>query len=175
MRGQISVGSGLKIKRIATISDNAQVKRDLRLVKYAIGEGLLDQVITLSTYDRNNEGKIINRNITITELDEQILKNRKSKIESMEYSIYQMDLFSKYLKKNIHSGNGLDVGTIMNFIEIPDLYRLVQIVMNTIEESKEKFVEGEYNNIDASPQTLLDHVTNTIHNKHHLQNLENDT
>lgn len=174
MRGQISVGSGIKIKRIATISDNAQVKRDLRLVKHAINEGLLDQVITLSTYDRNDKGKIINRNITITELDEQILRNRKDKIESMEYSIDQMDLFSKYLKKNIHSGNGLDVGTIMNFIGEYDLYKIIQIVMSTMEQSKEKFVEGKYKNIDGTPQTLIDHITGMIHSKHHLQRLELD-
>lgn len=171
MRGQIKVGSGIKIKRLATISDNAQVKRDLRLIKHAINEGLLDQVITLSTFDRNDKGKIINRNITMTELDEQILRFRKLKMESIEYSIDQMDLFSKYLKKNIHSGNGLSADMIMNFIETPDLYRIVNIIMDTIENSKD-FVEGKYNNMYGTPETLLDHITMTVHSKYHMELLK---
>ena len=93
-------------------------------------------------------------------------------MQSIEFAIDQVDLFSKYLRKNVHSGNGYSASMVMNFIETPDLYKIVQIVLDAIELSKTKFVKGKYNNQYGSPETLLDHLVMKIHNDHHLQRLD---
>jgi hypothetical protein len=89
----------MKIRRAATIRDNTAVKSDLGVIKHAINQGLLDSIFTLQTFDRDDSGKIRHRNITITELDEQIKNTRKEKIQSIDFALYQVSLFSKYLKK----------------------------------------------------------------------------
>jgi hypothetical protein len=171
MRGQIAVGSGMKIRRAATIKDNTAVKSDLGVIKHAINQGLLDSIFTLRTIDRDDSGKIRHRNITITELDEQIKNTRKEKIQSIDFAIYQMGLFSKYLKKNVHASNGYSAGMVLNFIEIPELYKIIQLVLQQIKESQNTFEDGKYNNLQGQKETLLDHLVMKIHNTHHLQRL----
>jgi len=162
----------MKIKRVATIKDNAAVKADLGLVKHAIKEGLLDSIFTLHTIDRDGSGKIRQRNMTITEIDEQIKNTRARKIESIDFALYQVGLFSKYLKKNVHAGNGYSASMIMNFIETPELYKIIELVLQEIKESETSFVEGKYNNMYGQKETLLDHLVITIQNKYHLQKLD---
>lgn len=115
--------------------------------------------------------RVIQRSMTMTELDEQIKITRQSKMDSMEFAYEQMDLFSKYLKKNIHSGNGLSANMIMNFVETKDLHQIVDLVLKEVEASKDNFVEGKYRNIDRSPETLLDHITGKLHEKYHRQRI----
>lgn len=172
MRGQISVGSGMKIKRAATIKDNAAVRVDLGMIKHAIKEGLLDSIFTLHTIEQDNSGKIIQRNMTITEIDKQITHTRAAKIESIDFALYQVSLFSKYLKKNVHAGNGYTASMVMNFIETPELYKIVELVLKEIKESETSFVNGRYNNMQGQKETLLDHLVIKIHNKYHLQKLD---
>jgi hypothetical protein len=173
MKKSIKVGGGMKIKRSATITDNAQVKSDLRQVKYAVDQGLLDSIFTLKTMDIDGEGKLRKRNLTITELDEQIKNTRGEKTESIEFAIYQMDLFSRYLKKNVHAGtHGYSADMILNFIGTPELYKLVEIILEHTEQGKKEFVPGKYNNVYGGKQTLLDVIVITLENKYHLQKLK---
>lgn len=166
MSPQIKVRGGLRIKRAATISDNAKVKDTLRLTKLAIQQGKLDDIITLDTWDRNGEGRIVNRIMTISEIDQHIDSIRQSKIDAMDYALQQVDLFSKYLKKNVHAANnGYSLDMIMQFISTDDLYKLVATVLEQTDEIKSKgFVEGQYNNIRGGPETLLDRIVISLQN-----------
>lgn len=87
----------------------------------------MDSIFTLSTYDRNKQDKIRGCNLTITEIDQQNINTKQSKLESIDFSLSQIALFSKYLKKNVHSAtsNGYNASMIMNFISTPELYNLV--------------------------------------------------
>ena len=61
---------------------------------------------------------------------------------------------------------------VMNFIETPELYKIVELVLKEIKESETSFVDGRYNNLQGQKETLLDHLVMKIHNKHHLQKLD---
>ena len=172
MRGDIKVEGG-KIRKTATITDNAEVKHDLRILKLAIQDGALDQVLSLKTYDvidlgREDEVKHAHhRPMTLSEIDKHIKKLRQEKIDSIEFALYQMNLFSKYLKKNVHASgkDGYTAEMILISIDRQELGILVQTVLDEFEASRTNFIEGKYNNIYGLPETRLDHIVARIANK----------
>lgn len=174
MKSRISVGSGLKIKRTATISDNAKAKKTLGQIKRAAMEGRLDDIFSLTTYDIIDLGRedgvkhAHDRHMTITELNQHIESIRQEKIDSIDFALTQMDLFSKYLKKNVHAANnGYSVSMVLNFMKLADIEQLVKIVLDTKKEVEEKgFTPGEYKNMRGQPESLIDRIAISIQNDH---------
>ncbi len=169
----INVGNGIKIRKSATTKDNAEAKQTLNIIKMAIKEGKFDSIWKLTVFDNKN-GKWKNRIMSISEIDKEIEKQRADKIDDIEFALYQMSLFSKYLKKNVHaSSNGYSTSMILNFIPSLELGKLIDIIL----EEKEKiessdFVEGKFNNQYGKPETLRDRLHITISNNFHNK-LEN--
>jgi len=175
MRGQVKIGSGIKIRKSATTKDNTEVKDTLRQIKLAIQEGKLDSIFSLKTYDiipnsENENGvlKTIDRNMTMTELNQHIDKNRLEKIDDIDFALYQMSLFSKYLKKNVHaSSNGYSASMILNFIPSVELRKLIDIILDEKQKIESSdFVESKYNNQHGSLETLRDRLHTTLSNNY---------
>lgn len=180
MRGQIAVGSGMKIKRSAEIKDNAEVKDTLRQIKLAIQEGRLDHVWTLTTYDLTGEinengiKRTQGRNMTISEIDQQIEDNRNEKIQNIEFALDQMALFSKYLKKNVHASyQGYSASMILNFIPNSELRKIIDIVLDEKQKIESSdFVEGQNNsfvNGVLKPESLRDRLQASLSNQYNLK------
>lgn len=168
----IPVGSGQKITRTATVKDNAAIKNTLSLTKRAIKEGRLDDFWSLTTFD-NKDGKFKDRTMTISELDLAIEENRQDKIRDIEFAEYQINLFSRYLKKNVHAADhGYSASMVLNFISPLERRKLLEIIFSELEAIKSSdFVEGKFHNMRGGPETLMDRLDVTLDNKYHNQEL----
>lgn len=173
MLRNIQVGSGQKITRTATVKDNTEVKQTLQMTKLAINEGRMDDFFKLTTFD-NKDGSWKDRTLTISELDEIIAKRRAEKSDDIDFAVYQINLFSRYLKKNVHSSdNGYSAKMVLNFISGPERRDLLKIILEELETVKAEFVPGKYNNVHGAPATLLDTLDATLESKYHNMEIGN--
>jgi len=178
MRGQIAIGSGVKIQRSAEIKDNAQVRRTLDQVSVAIKEGRLDDVFSLKTYDVVDLGRedgvkhAHNRIMTIPEIDKKIEQLREEKINDVKFAHQQIGIFSNYLRKNVHASNhGYSASMILNFVKNTDLRELVDTILDMKEtiDNDPEWYEGKWNSMEGGfrhPETIRDAITCRIKNQH---------
>ena len=111
--------------------------------------------------------------MTISELDIAIEENRKEKIRDIEFAEYQINLFSRYLKKNVHAGtHGYSASMVLNFMPHEERRKLLEIILSEREAIiSSGFVEGQFNNVRGQPETLFDRLDSHLDNKYHNQEL----
>lgn len=178
MRGQIAIGSGVKIQRTAEIKDNAKVRRTLGQVALAVKEGRLDDVFSLKTYDVVDLGRADgvkhanNRIMTIPEIDEVIAVQREEKAQEIKFASQQLGIFSNYLNKNVHASNhGYSASMILNFATSKDLRELINTILDMKEtiENNPEWHAGKWNAITDGilhPETIRDAIQSKISNKY---------
>lgn len=155
-----------KLLKTATIKDNAQAKRDLGLVIHAIDNGALDDVFSLTTWDRDEDHKLRERNMTISEIDEQVLQSRKQTKESIEFVLDQVNLFSQYLKRNFKQSsddNGYSPNMIMRSITEQDFFKLMEMIETATKENESiEFTPGETRGLGGFYSNKADYVREIV-------------
>lgn len=125
--------------KTASLRNNKEVLSDLQMIAWAIQEGKLDGIFSLTTTVSILER--IRRQATMSEIDEQIKAVRRQKLESVMFASNQIQMFSKYLRKNFHNSsrdNGYTEDMIFANIDQQTFFGIVIAIQSRMQEIKSK-------------------------------------